>query len=176
LFFDFIPIERKRDMRLYSLTILSLSLSSLLAGAMTSDEIVKEVMSKNSGKYQISGTFAKYEFSKDEKSNWTFTLLNGDTYQLLGDTSKKNIKAMGPFGWKKVDIKPNKPIYYAVNFENSKFGWIFFTLEDGKCKDIYKLAGQSRTKEFLYDIDGDGKIDKLKGISCSIDGDIVKFK
>jgi len=150
--------------------------SSLFAGAMTSDEIAKKIMSVNNGKYQISGTFAKYEFSDDKKSNWTFTLSNGDTYQLLGDTSKENLKIMGPFGWKKVDIKPNKPTFYTVNFEDRDFGWIFFTVEDGKCKDIYKLAGQSDTKEFLYDIDSDGKIDKLEGISCSINENLVKFK
>ena len=164
-------------MRLYSLTILSLSLSSLLAGAMTSDEIVKEVMSKNSGKYQISGTFAKYEFSKDEKSNWTFTLLNGDTYQLLGDTSKKNIKAMGPFGWKKVDVEPNEPLFYAVNYSKNSFDWLFFTIDKyGNCKKIYKLAGQdSKTLGFDYDFDKDGKIETVDMLDCKVNGNEVIF-
>ena len=164
-------------MKLYGLTMLSLTLSSLFAGAMTSDEIAKEVMSTNSGKYQISGTFARYEFSDDEKSNWTFTLLNGDTYQLLGDTSTKNLKAMGAFGWKKVDIKPNEPSFYAVNYTKDSFDWLFFSVDkSGNCKKIYKLAGQdSKTLGFDYDFDKDGSVETVDMLDCKVNGNEVTF-
>ena len=138
---------------------------------------VKDILLlNNEGKYKIAGYFAKYDFGGDEKSNWTFTTPSGNVYQLLGDLSEENIKKNGVFGWKGVDVKPNKPQFYAVKFEDRDFGWVFFTAENGKCKNIYKLSGQAEDGSFLYDIDKDGKIDKLEGIGCSINEDLVEFK
>jgi hypothetical protein len=95
----------------------------------------------------------------------------------LGDTSEENIKKMGIFGWVKRDVTPNKPMFYMVHYEPTPFGWLLFNIdENGNCKNVYKLAGQDpKTKSFSYDVDGDGKTDKLDGLNCKVFGDKVKF-
>ena len=138
-------------------------------------KIEQKVINKN---YSISGYFAPYHFGDDPKSNWTFTSASsGTTYQLLGDTSQENIKKMGVFGWKRVDVVPNPPLFYMVRFEDDPFGWLIFSIDkSGNCQNIYKLAGQDpKTKAFSYDIDGDGKMDSLKELGCKVDKDKVKF-
>ena len=75
---------------------------------------------------------------------------------------------MGVFGWVKVNVKPNPPLFYMVNYKNDPFGWVLFDVDEkNECKHIYKLAGQDPvTKSFSYDIDGDGKTDELSDLSC----------
>jgi len=119
--------------------------------------------------YEVTGYFAPYHFGEDSKSNWTFTFASThDTYRLLGDTSEENIKRMGVFGWVKVNVKPNPPLFYMVNYKNDPFGWVLFDIDEkNECKHIYKLAGQDPvTKSFSYDIDGDGKTDELSDLGC----------
>ncbi len=127
--------------------------------------------------YTITGYFAPYHFGSDPKSNWTFTsAITHTTYQLLGDTSPENIKKMGVFGWKRVDVSPNPPTFYMIRFEDDPFGWLIFNIDSkGSCKSVYKLAGQDpKTKAFSYDLDEDGKPDRLQ-LDCKVDGNVVKF-
>ena len=128
--------------------------------------------------YTITGYFAPYHFGNDSKSNWTFTsATTHTTYQLLGDTSPENIKRMGVFSWKRVDVVPNPPSFYMVRFEDDPFGWLIFNIDkSGNCQNIYKLAGQDpKTKAFSYDLDGDGQRDSLQDLGCKVDGNKVKF-
>ena len=153
-------------------------LFSTLFGANHITEIETMVLNNNNGKYFITGYFAPYPFGKDNKSNWTFTFVNNKaTYQLLGDTSDENIKKNGVFGWVKRDVTPNPPAYCMVQYEPTSFGWLVFNVdENGNCKNIYKLTGQDPlTKSFSYDIDGDGKPDKLYDLKCKVDDNIVEF-
>ena len=142
-------------------------------------KIVDTLMQSGDGIYELTGYFAPYRFGDDPKSNWTFTFVqSGDTYQLLGDTSSENISKVGIFGWKKVDVIPNPPQFYMVHYDNTPFGWIVFSIDNkGNCKNVYKLAGQDpSSKSFSYDIDSDGKIDRLKAVGCRLlQGERVKF-
>ncbi len=141
-------------------------------------KIEHEILANDDGAYPITGYFAPYRFGDDPKSNWTFTFAsNGDTYRLLGDTSEENIKKMGVFGWVKVNVRPNPPLFYMVHYKNDPFGWVIFNIDaNNSCKNIYKLAGQDpNTKAFSYDVDGDGKTDKLEDLTCKFFGDRVKF-
>ena len=134
-------------------------------------EIEKIVLSEQNGTYAITGYFAPYHFGEDPKSNWTFTFASSHTtYRLLGDTSEENIKRMGIFGWVRVDVRPNPPAFYMVHYRPGKFDWLIFNLDsDKRCKHIYKLVGQDpQTKAFSYDIDGDGKADRLDGLGCEL--------
>ncbi len=142
-------------------------------------EIEHEILANDDGIYPITGYFAHYHFGNDPKSNWTFTFAsNGDTYQLLGDTSEENIKKMGVFGWIKVNVRPNPPLFYMVRYKNDPFGWVIFNIDvNNSCKNIYKLADQNQnTKAFSYDVDADGKTDKLEDLTCKFFGDRVKFE
>ncbi len=142
-------------------------------------EIERIVLSEQNGTYAITGYFAPYHFGEDPKSNWTFTFTSSHTtYRLLGDTSEENIKRMGIFGWVRVDVRPNPPAFYMVHYRPGRFDWLIFNVDsDKECKHIYKLAGQDpQTKAFSYDIDGDGKADRLKGLGCTlIKKDRVRF-
>lgn len=138
-----------------------------------------EILANDDGTYPITGYFAPYHFGDDPKSNWTFIFASkGDTYRLLGDTSEENIKKMGVFGWVKVDVRPNPPLFYMVHYKKDPFGWVIFNIDaNSDCKNIYKLAGQDpNTKAFSYDVDGDGKTDKLNDLTCKFLGDRVKFE
>jgi len=154
------------------LALVALS-SSLVAGTSVT-EIERVVLNNQNGKYDITGYFAPYDFGNDSKSNWTFTFANGaGTYQLLGgEISDSNI-----FGWIKRDVAPNDPMYYMVQYENTRFGWLVFDVdENGNCKNIFKLAGQDPiTKSFSYDVDGDGITDILSDLQCSVYGNSVEF-
>jgi len=150
-----------------SLTLSALISTASLAGYDPIKGVEAEVL-KNTP-YEVTGYFAPYHFGEDSKSNWTFTFASThDTYRLLGDTSEENIKKMGVFGWVKVNVKPNPPLFYMVNYKNDPFGWVLFDIDEkNECKHIYKLAGQDPvTKSFSYDIDGDGKTDELSDLSC----------
>ncbi|GEM_PF-1243364 len=154
-------------------TALSLIAATLLnAGAI--EDVENAVVAKNGGQYDITGYFSPYHFSNDSKSNWVFVFskkYGQSTYQLLGDTSPENLQKMGVFGWKKVSISPlPDPLFYMTRFGNGKFDWLLFTLDGNKCKNVYKLAGQDpNTKAFSYDVDGDGKTDVLKDLTCQAD-------
>lgn len=152
----------------------SLLIATSLFSMGVKENIENSILSNNNGKYEVTGYFAPYHFSEDSKSNWTFTFANGaGTYQLLGDTEN----GIGIFGWVKKDVIPNEPAYYMVNYESSPFGWVLFDVDsNGNCKNIFKLAGQDPvTKSFSYDLDDDGKVDILDGISCNVSGNNVEF-
>lgn len=153
--------------------------TSLLFAETAVTKIENEILNNNNGKYPIAGYFSWYEFSSDTKSNWTFTVWpNGPTYQLLGDTSEANLKRVGVFGWKPTNVTPNEPLFYMVQYDlNDRFGWLLFQKDaNNNCADIYKLAGQDEvTKGFKYDVNGDGKPDKLIDLKCSVNGDYVEF-
>ncbi|BCD68499.1 hypothetical protein [Nitratiruptor sp. YY09-18] len=160
---------------------LSLFATSLFAANYPSSpisNIENTIVSQHSGIYTITGYFAPYKFSNDAKSNWTYTAApDGPTFQLLGDTSEENIKKYGIFGWKPVNVKPNPPMFYMIHYGNGKFDWLLFQKDqNNNCTNIYKLVGQNpNTKAFNYDIDGDGKIDKLSNLGCTISGNKVRF-
>ena len=166
-----------KNVKLFALVALA---SSAFAGANVVTKIEKDVLKSSSGKYDITGYFAKYAFSDDVKSNWTFTFSDkygGATYQLLGDTSDENIQKNGVFGWVKKDVTPNPPEYYMVQYEPTAFGWLVFSVdENGNCKNVYKLAGQNpTTKSFSYDVDEDGTTDVLSDLECKVTGGSVEF-
>jgi len=162
--------------------LLSAFTASLLC-ANSIDSVENTVVQNSNGKYDITGYFAQYDFDnngKFDKSDWTFTFAKfPGTYQLLGDTSEENLEKMGVFGWKKVDVTPNEPLFYMVQYDpnDTKFGWLLFQKDaNNNCTAVYKLAGQNPdTKAFSYDINGDGKADKLTNLTCKVDGESVTF-
>lgn len=119
-----------------------------------------ETKLEQKGTYAITGEFSQYDFNADgiiEKSDWIFKTSNGETYQLLGDTSEANIENNGVFGWKLFPyLKINSTDYYAVyldedidNDGSKKFDWVLVNAND---RTAYKIAGQNpTTKSFLYD-------------------------
>jgi len=161
-----------------SATLLSAFTASLLC-ANSIESVENAVVQNSGGKYAITGYFAQYDFDnngKIDKSDWTFTFAKAPgTYQLLGDLEN----GIGVFKWKKVNVTPNEPSFYMVNYDpnDTKFGWILFQKDtNNNCTAVYKLAGQNPdTKAFSYDVDGDGKADKLTNLTCKVNGESVTF-